>query len=77
MDAAVSEGPGSDFGAAGASRQALLDAASDAGLLVLGDRGTGGVDPLLPGASSSAMLHHAPCTVAVVPEPGSAARRAA
>nr|WP_243718282.1 universal stress protein [Actinomadura sp. 7K534] len=54
-----------------------MDAASDAGLLVLGDRGTGGVDPLLPGASSSAMLHHAPCTVAVVPEPGSAARRAA
>ncbi|TYB45003.1 universal stress protein [Actinomadura chibensis] len=48
-------------------REALLGAAADADLLVVGDRGTGGVDPLLLGATSSAMLHHAPCTVAIVP----------
>jgi nucleotide-binding universal stress UspA family protein len=48
-------------------REALLAAAEDAGLLVVGDRGIGGFDPLLLGATSSAMLHHAPCTVAIVP----------
>ncbi|SFP32682.1 MULTISPECIES: universal stress protein [Actinomadura] len=51
-------------------REALLDAAADADMLVVGDRGTGGLDPLLLGATSSAMLHHAPCTVAIVPPPG-------
>ncbi|RFS83525.1 universal stress protein [Actinomadura spongiicola] len=56
-------------------REALLDAADGADLLVVGDRGVAGVHPLL-GATSSAMLHHAPCTVAVVP-PRDAARRAA
>ncbi|TDE34853.1 universal stress protein [Actinomadura sp. 6K520] len=50
-------------------REALLEAASGADLLVVGDRGIGGVDPLLLGATSSAMLHHAPCTVAIVPDP--------
>ncbi|HEY8478393.1 MAG TPA: universal stress protein [Spirillospora sp.] len=50
-------------------REALLAAAEDADLLVVGDRGTGGVDPLLLGATSSAMLHHAPCAVAIVPPP--------
>jgi nucleotide-binding universal stress UspA family protein len=50
-------------------REALLGAAADADLLVVGDRGTGGLDPLLLGATSSAMLHHAPCTVAIVPPP--------
>lgn len=50
-------------------REALLKAAADADLLVVGDRGTGGVDPLLLGATSSTMLHHAPCTVAIVPQP--------
>jgi nucleotide-binding universal stress UspA family protein len=48
-------------------REALLDAAADVDLLVVGDRGIGGLDPLLLGATSSAMLHHAPCTVAIVP----------
>ncbi|MUN39650.1 universal stress protein [Actinomadura litoris] len=51
-------------------REALLDAARDADLLVVGDRGTGQIDPLLLGATSSAMLHHAPCTVAIVPQAG-------
>lgn len=40
-------------------REALLAAAADADLLVVGDRGAGGLDPLLLGATSSAM--HAPC----------------
>lgn len=48
-------------------RQALLGAAPGAALLVVGDRGAGGVDELLLGATSSTMLHHAPCTVAIVP----------
>ncbi|MEV5571922.1 universal stress protein [Spirillospora sp. NPDC052269] len=48
-------------------REALLEAAKDADLLVVGDRGNGGLDPLLLGATSSAMLQHAPCTVAIVP----------
>ncbi|WP_131740110.1 universal stress protein [Actinomadura roseirufa] len=48
-------------------REALLEATEEAGLLVVGDRGVGGLDPLLLGATSSVMLHHARCTVAVVP----------
>ncbi|MEU5878689.1 universal stress protein [Spirillospora sp. NPDC047279] len=47
-------------------RTALLTAAARADLVVVGDRGTGSVDPLLLGATSSALLHHAPCSVAVV-----------
>ncbi|MEU8343414.1 Nucleotide-binding universal stress protein, UspA family [Actinomadura meyerae] len=50
-------------------REALLAEAATADLLVVGDRGTGGLDPLLLGATSSAMLHHAPCAVAIVPQP--------
>ncbi|MBD2891553.1 universal stress protein [Actinomadura nitritigenes] len=48
-------------------REALLEAAEDADLLVVGDRGAGGLGPLLLGATSSAMLQHAPCAVAIVP----------
>ena len=58
-------------------REALLGAADGAGMLVVGDRGSGGLDPLLLGATSSAMLHHAPCTVAIVPPLRQAAQRAA
>ncbi|MEU8801042.1 universal stress protein [Spirillospora sp. NPDC048819] len=58
-------------------REALLAAAADADLLVVGDRGTGGLDPLLLGATSSAVLHHAPCAVAIVPPPRHVAQRAA
>ncbi|MFA1545888.1 universal stress protein [Actinomadura chokoriensis] len=43
---------------------ALWEAAKDAGLVVLGDRGTG-FDPL--GATATAMLLRARCTVAIVP----------
>ncbi|MFA1542683.1 universal stress protein [Actinomadura monticuli] len=54
-------------------RDALLTAARDADLLVVGDRGTGSLDPLLLGATSSTMLHHAPCAVAIVPRSRQAA----
>ncbi|TMR07545.1 universal stress protein [Actinomadura soli] len=56
--------------------EALRDAVADAGLLVLGDRGTG-LDPL--GATSTSMLGRASCPVAIVPGRRSgvtAARRA-
>ena len=46
-------------------RTALLEAAKQADLVVVGDRGTGSVGPLLLGSTSTAMLQHAPCTVAV------------
>jgi nucleotide-binding universal stress UspA family protein len=47
-------------------RHALLEAAAQAALLVLGGRGLGGVTGLRLGAVSSAMLQHAPCSVAIV-----------
>ncbi|TDE33951.1 universal stress protein [Actinomadura sp. 6K520] len=48
-------------------REALLAAAEEATLTVVGARGTGAVDALALGATSDALLKHAPCTVAVVP----------
>lgn len=47
-------------------REALLSVAEGADLLVVGDRGHGGIPPLLLGAVSQASLVHAPCSVAVV-----------
>lgn len=47
-------------------RHALMAAAARAGLLVLGGRGLGGVTGLRLGAVSSALLQHAPCSVAIV-----------
>ncbi|MBO2453459.1 universal stress protein [Actinomadura barringtoniae] len=49
-------------------RDALLEASETAGLVVVGDRGNGGVRGLLLGATSLAIIHHARCTVAVVHE---------
>jgi nucleotide-binding universal stress UspA family protein len=46
-------------------RQALLSAAEDATLLVVGRRGHGDVRGLL-GSVSQYMTHYAPCPVAIV-----------
>ena len=48
-------------------RQALREAAANAELLVVGDRGIGGANGLGLGPVTQAMLHHSPCPVAVVP----------
>jgi nucleotide-binding universal stress UspA family protein len=46
-------------------REALANAAAGAEMLVIGDRGAGGFEPLMLGSVSQAMIHHAPCTVTV------------
>jgi nucleotide-binding universal stress UspA family protein len=50
----------------GQPRTALLDAASDAQLLVVGGRGRGGLKGMRLGSVSQVMLQHAPCPVGVV-----------
>jgi nucleotide-binding universal stress UspA family protein len=47
--------------------QALLDAAKDAELLVVGSRGLGGFAGLLVGSVSRQCAEHAPCPVTIVP----------
>jgi len=50
--------------------QALLHRAKDAGLLVVGTRGSGGFAALLLGSVSQQCLHHSTCAVVVVPHRG-------
>jgi nucleotide-binding universal stress UspA family protein len=58
----------------GSPTDALLGAAQDAEVVVVGGRGVGGFRGLLLGSVSQQLAHHAPCPVVVVP---SAAARAA
>ena len=46
----------------------LVQAASDAGLVVVGSRGHGYVTGALLGSATAYVLHHAPCPVMVVPK---------
>ena len=57
--------------------RALLDRARGARLLVVGSRGRGGFTGLLLGSVGRAMVHRAPCPVAVVPPPGGGSGRRA
>ena len=50
----------------GAPRSALLTAAAEAQLLVVGSRGLGGVEGMSLGSVAGALVHHSPCPVAVV-----------
>ena len=50
----------------GAPRSALLTAAAQGQLLVVGARGRGGIPEMTLGSVSLALLHHAPCPVTVV-----------
>jgi nucleotide-binding universal stress UspA family protein len=50
----------------GAPRSALLTAAAQGQLLIVGARGRGGLAEMTLGSVSLALLHHAPCPVTVV-----------
>ena len=51
---------------AGTPRAALLTAAADAQMLVVGARGRGGLEDMSLGSVAQAVLHHAPCPVGIV-----------
>jgi nucleotide-binding universal stress UspA family protein len=51
----------------GIPAEALLNAAADADMIVVGSRGAGGFRKLLMGSVSSQVTHHAHCPVVVIP----------
>ena len=51
----------------GGAAEALITAAKDADLLVVGSRGRGGFAELLLGSVSHQVCNHAPCPVVVIP----------
>ncbi len=51
---------------AGPPRSALLAAAHEAQMIVVGSRGRGGIDGMSLGSVAQALLHHSPCPVGVV-----------
>ena len=55
--------------AVGAPRSALLAAATEAQMLIVGCRGRGGIEGLSLGSVAQAVLHHAPCPVGIVHPP--------
>ena len=50
----------------GLPAEALLEAAADADMLVVGSRGAGGFKRLLMGSVSTQVTHHAHCPVVVI-----------
>lgn len=50
----------------GTPRSALLTAAAEAQMLVVGARGLGGLEGMSLGSVAGALVHHSPCPVAVV-----------
>jgi nucleotide-binding universal stress UspA family protein len=53
----------------GPPRTALLSAASQAQMLVVGSRGLGGLEGMSLGSVAATLLHHSPCPVGVVHRP--------
>ena len=58
----------------GAPRSALLTAAAEAQLIVMGSRGLGGVEGMSLGSVAGALVHHSPCPVVVVHPPDAPGR---
>ena len=54
----------------GTGASALLEMAAEAAVVVVGTRGLGGIKSWLLGSVSHQVVHHAPCTVVVVPHAG-------
>ncbi len=59
----------------GRAGRVLAREAADAGLVVVGGRGDGFLAGALPGRTTAAVLHHAPCPAMVVPATGVAPER--